>query len=199
MARLECKTEGLGPRVVELKSGINRLGRSPENDVCLQHLTVSSAHCEIVLGCGQISVRDCSSTNGTFLAGTPVQEAVLRPGQTLRVGDVELLVADTEVPISIPKFELPSLPPPVMLPDGGLTCRRHRVNLLTYRCQHCGELLCDLCIHRLRRRGGKLLCLCPICSYPVEAIGGGKTRKKSLFKRLCETTKLFFSRAVVKN
>jgi len=112
MARLECKTDGLELQVVELKPGINRLGRSHENDVCLDHLTVSSSHCEVVLGCGKVSVRDCASTNGTFLDGIPVQEAILLPGQMLRVGDVELLVADTEVPVSIPKFEPPIAPPP---------------------------------------------------------------------------------------
>lgn len=199
MARLECKTAGIEPRLVELKLGVNRLGRSPENDVCLNHLTVSSVHCEVVLGCGQVSVRDCSSTNGTFMDGIPVREAILLPGQTLRLGDVELVMANADMPVSIPKFEVASVPPPVMLSDGHLLCRQHRVSVLTYRCPHCGELLCDHCIHRLRRRGGKQLCLCPLCSYPVEAIGAEKKAKKSLLKRLCETTKLFFGRAVSKN
>jgi pSer/pThr/pTyr-binding forkhead associated (FHA) protein len=199
MARLECKTAGFEERIVELKLGISRLGRAPDNDVQLEHPTVSGNHCEIQVGCGQVSVRDCGSTNGTFLDGTPIQDAILLPGQTLCLGDVELLVADTEVPISIPRFELPTAAQPVVLSNGSVVCRRHRFNLATYQCMHCHELLCEECIHRLRRREGKLLCLCPLCSYPVEVIGGEKKKKKSLFSRLRETAKIFFSRAIGKN
>jgi hypothetical protein len=198
MAKLEFKSEGLGDRAVELRLGVNRLGRAPDNDIQVDDSTVSGTHCEVTVGCGQILVRDCGSTNGTFLDGTPIQDAILLSGQTLRLGDVELLVADTSIPISIPKFELPATPPPVMLADGAVFCRRHRANPATYRCQHCGELLCEQCIHLLRRRGGKLLRLCPLCSYPVEAIGGEKKKKKSLFHRLRETTKLLFSRDIGK-
>jgi pSer/pThr/pTyr-binding forkhead associated (FHA) protein len=147
------------------------------------------------LGCGEVSVRDCGSTNGTFLDGTPVQDARLLPGQTLRLGDVELLVDDIDVPVNIPKFERPVAAPPVMLTDGSVICRRHHASLVTYQCEHCGELLCEHCLHLLRRRGGKLLRLCPLCSYPVERIGGEKKKKKSFIARLKETTRLFFSRA----
>src|SRR5579864_8634635 len=108
MARLEFKTAGFEQRTVELKPGINRLGRTSYSDIQIEELTVSAAHCEVVLGCGQVSVRDCGSTNGTFVDGTPVSDAILLPGQTLRLGDVELLVAETEIPISVPKFELPT-------------------------------------------------------------------------------------------
>jgi hypothetical protein len=201
MARLEFRTAGFEQRAVELRLGINRLGRVQGSDIYLPHPTVSGTHCELVLGCGQVSVRDCGSTNGTFVDGTPVQEAVLLAGQTLRVGDVELLVANTEVPVSIPRFEWASAAPapPIMLPSGSVLCRRHRDSLATYRCLRCRELLCEECIHRLRRRGGKLLCLCPLCSSPVEAIDGQKKTKKSLLNRLRETTKLLFCRVFGKN
>ena len=172
MAKLEFRTAGFEERVVELKLGINRLGRAPDNDVRVEHPTVSGNHCEILLGCGQVSVRDCGSTNGTFLDGTPIRDAVLLAGQTLSLGDVQLLVAATDIPISIPKFEVPVAAPPVTLSNGSVLCRRHRFNLSTHQCTHCRELLCEECLHRLRRRGGKLLCLCPLCSYPVEPIGG---------------------------
>src|SRR5215471_7897976 len=108
MAKLRFKTPGFEERAVELRLGKNRLGRAADNDVHIEDLTVSGTHCEILLGCGDLSVRDCGSTNGTFVDGTPIQNAVLLPGQILRLGDVELLVADTEVPISIPKFEVPA-------------------------------------------------------------------------------------------
>lgn len=199
MAKLQFKTAGCEAQVVELKPGVNRLGRSPENDVCLDHPSVSGAHCELELGCGRISLRDCGSTNGTFLDGTLVQAATLLQGQTLRLGNVELLVADTEIPVCIPKFEVPVAALPVVLSDGAVLCRRHRSSPVAYRCPHCGELLCDACLHRLRRRGGKLLLLCPLCSYQVEPLGGQTAKKKSLLRRLQETTRLFLSRAFHRN
>ncbi len=191
MAKLQFKTDGAGAPSVELRLGTNRLGRALDCDVHIENPTVSATHCEVLLGCGQLSVRDCGSTNGTFVDGIPVQDAVLLQGQTLRLGAVELLVAETEVPVSIPKFELPLPAPPVLLANGSILCCRHRARVTTFRCQHCRELLCEDCLHRLRRRGGKLLSLCPLCSYPVEAIGGEK-KKKSLLDRLLETTKMLF-------
>jgi len=192
MARLQFKTAGFEERVVNLNLGINRLGRAQDSHVLVEHLTVSGAHCEVLLGDGQITVRDCGSTNGTFVDGKPVQNAILLPGQTLRVGEVELLVADTEVAVRIPKFEPPIDPPPVVLADGSILCSRHRTTLAIYRCPHCRELLCGECAHQLRRRGGRLLCLCPWCSHPVEALGGEKKEKKSPLRRLGDTMKRLF-------
>lgn len=195
MAKLQFKTAGFDERVVELRLGHTRLGREPENDIPIPDPTVSGRHCELTLEWGGLSVRDCGSTNGTFIDGTPVQDAVLLPGQTLRLGDIELLVADTWAPIRIPTFEVPTAAPPVVLSNGAIQCRRHRAGIATYRCTHCRELLCEECLHRLRRRGGNQLCLCPLCSYPVEVLGGEKRKRKTILDRLRETTKMILGRA----
>jgi hypothetical protein len=199
MAKLQLKAAGFGERVVELKPGINHLGREPESDVHLEHPSVSGTHCEVLVECGRLSVRDCGSSNGTFVDEIPVQNSTLLAGQTLRLGAVELLVADVEASVHIPRFQVPVEAPPVVLANGSILCRRHRATMATYRCQRCRELLCDACIHRLRRRGGKMLCLCPLCSFPVERIGGENKKRKSLIHRLRETTRLLFSRAASKN
>ena len=52
--------------------------------------------------------------------------------------------------------------------------------------------MCDKCVHYMRRRGGKVLKLCPICSHKVELIGGEKKKKKSLLGMLHKTVKLPF-------
>lgn len=199
MAKLQFKTAGFEEPIVDLRLGNTQLGRAPESDIPIHDPTVSAAHCELTLQWGRLSVRDCGSTNGTFVDGTPVQDAVLLPGQTLRLGDVELLVADAEVPISIPKFELPTAAPPVVLSSGAILCRRHRGSVATCRCTHCRELLCEECLHRLRRRGGRQLCLCPLCSYPVEALGGEKRKRKTIFDRLRETTRMILGRGTNRN
>src|SRR5438094_665739 len=125
MARLLIKSDNHHDQVIELKLGVNRLGRSPENDFQIEHPTISATHCEVVLAAGEVIVRDCNSTNGTFVGGQPIQEARLSAGQSFCVGDVEVLVENTDVTIAIPKFEEAHAPPPVVLADGSLLCPRH--------------------------------------------------------------------------
>src|SRR5690349_18376326 len=125
MARLHIISEGFHDRVIELRLGVNRLGRSQANDFLIEHPTVSGTHCEILLGQNEIVVRDCDSTNGTFIGNEPITSARLETGQTLRLGDVELMVDSTEVRVAIPQFELPKPAPPVVLWDGSMLCRRH--------------------------------------------------------------------------
>jgi pSer/pThr/pTyr-binding forkhead associated (FHA) protein len=179
-------------RVIELNLGVNRLGRGAKNDFQIEHPTVSSRHCEIVLTDEGVVVRDCASANGTFVGGEQVQEAKLSAGQTLHLGEVELLVEATEVTIAIPTFDLPRPAPPVVLSDGSLICPRHPKARATHQCTHCREVLCDACVHRLRRRGGKLMKFCPLCSHPCVLIGGEKKEKKSLFGLWRKTVRLPF-------
>jgi len=199
MARLFVKMAGMEDRVIDLKPGVNRLGRSDEVDFPIAHPTVSSLHCELVLGDGVVLLRDLESTNGTFVNDKPVREAQLSVGQVVRLGDVELLVESTEVKVSIPTFINTELPaPPVVLNDGSLVCPRHSSARVTHRCSHCMEVMCESCVHRLRRKGSQnLLLLCPICGKPVEPIGGvARPKKKSLFARVGETVKLKLTRAI---
>jgi pSer/pThr/pTyr-binding forkhead associated (FHA) protein len=195
MAKLIVKSEGFGNRVIQLNLGVNRFGRGPDNDFPLEHPTVSVTHCEIALRESGLIVQDCHSTNGTFVEGERVQEATLSTGQTVHLGDVELFVESTEVTIAIPQFEVPRPAPPVMLTDGSLVCPRHKHARATHQCSYCHEILCDSCVHRLRRRGGRVLKLCPLCSHPCERIGGEpKPKKKSLLGFLTKTVKLPFLR-----
>lgn len=199
MAQLHIQTAGLQNPVLDLRLGINRVGRSPDADFTITHSTVSGLHCELVLRESGVTVRDLGSTNGTFINDQPVTEAELSAGQILRLGDVELRVENTEVAVSIPKYNRTDLPaPPVVLEEGKVVCPRHRLALVTYQCTACQELMCDSCVHQLRRKGGKkVLLLCPVCSGAVEPFGGPRQPvKKSLFARVSETVKLKFKRTV---
>jgi pSer/pThr/pTyr-binding forkhead associated (FHA) protein len=195
MARLLIKTAGLENRVLELRLGVNRVGRDPECEFCIDHPTVSSLHCEVALSDDGIHIRDHHSTNGTFVNNEPVMEAWLDPGQTLRLGDVELLVESTGTHVAIPKFERPSqLPPtPVVLPDGTLSCPRHTVTQATYKCTHCAEIMCNACVRIMRRAGGQPLFLCTLCHHKCEPIIVVQPKKKKTFLGfLQDTVKLRF-------
>jgi hypothetical protein len=192
MATLIMKSAELGDRVIELNLRVNRFGRSPESDIQIEHPTVSSRHCEIVLADDGVLVRDCASANGTYVGGERVQEARLSAGQTLHLGEIELLVETTDVTIAIPKFDLPRPAPPVVLFDGCLICPRHPKARATHQCTHCREVLCDACVHWIRRRGGKLMKFCPLCSHPCVPLGGEKKKKKSRLADWLKTVKLPF-------
>jgi len=191
MARLVLKAAGMGDQVILLRLGVNRLGRGGDNDFPIDHPTVSSKHCEIEMSPEGLRVKDCHSTNGTFLNGSPITEATLQPGQVLRLGDVELVVEDTEVKVDIPKFDVPRPAPPIVAVDGSVMCRRHEDQAAAYQCTHCLELLCKECVHKLRRRRGKTWILCPLCSHTCEPLGAiPKPKKRKLLGFLLKTVKL---------
>src|SRR6266536_2099482 len=117
MASLLIKSEDFENQVIKLRLGVTRLGRSPKNDFQIEHKTISAGHCELTLANEGLVVRDLGSTNGTFVNDEPVEEAKLQAGQTLRVGDIEMLVESTDVVVAIPKFEVIRPAPPVVLTD----------------------------------------------------------------------------------
>jgi hypothetical protein len=196
VARLVLKGAEFGNRVINLNLGLNRLGRGPNNDFPIDHPTVSASHCELLVTDDGVLARDCASANGTFVNGQPIKEARLAVGQTLRLGEVELLVETTDVTVAIPHFDMPHPAPPVVLADGSFLCPRHPTARATHQCTHCREVLCDACVHHLRRHGGKLMKFCPLCSHPCLPLGGKKVKQRSLFALLQKTVKLpFFHRS----
>jgi len=193
MARLIIKNEGFGNRVLELSMGVNRVGRDPECEICLDHDTISSLHCELALTDDGVHIRDCNSTNGTFINGEPVKEAWLDAGQELKIGDVELLVESIAVTIAIPKIEHEPPKAPVILENGANACSRHPEIQATFACTFCTETMCNACVRVMRRRGGQPLYLCRLCSHKCERIGSVEPKKKkSFFGMLQDTVRLKF-------
>ena len=193
MARLLIKTGGLENQTLELRFGTNHVGRDPDCDFPIDHPTVSSNHCELVLSSEGVLIRDCGSTNGTFVNGDPVKEAWLLPGQTVNLGDVELFVESTEVNVAIPKYERERPKPPVVLEGGVMLCPRHPQVPVTYKCTHCNEVMCNRCVHVLQRKGGLPLFLCTLCSHkcePVEVVK--QVKKKTFIGFLRDTVKIRF-------
>lgn len=200
MARLLNKHGAGEPEVIELNLGVNHFGRDPECHFPINHSTISSYHCDIVLSAEGILLHDLDSTNGTFVDGERVKQAVLQPGQVVRLGDVELVVESTDVKISIPEIERPApVAPPVVLPGGEMLCSRHTQSKVTHRCTFCFAVQCDACVKRLRRKGGKTLKLCVLCSHPVELIPDDKPKKKGILSFITERIKLPFGPGNNKN
>jgi hypothetical protein len=195
MARLIITTEGFGCRAIELSMGVNRLGRDEECEIRIEHTTVSTLHCELTLTNDGVYVRDCNSTNGTFINGQPTLEAWLDAGQTLRLGDVELLVETTDATIAIPKMERAApKPPPVIFEDGALLCSRHAEQRATFQCTNCREVMCNHCVRMMRIQGGRPLFLCCLCHQKCERIAAAAPKKKKgFFGQLQDTVRLKFT------
>lgn len=196
MARLVIKTEGLGIQPLELRMGVNRVGRDPECEIHLPHDTVSSHHAELALTSDGVHLQDCDSTNGTFINGRPTAEAWLNAGQQLRFGDVELLVESIEAVVAIPVFDrsAPQRPAPVILEGGRTACPEHPEVAATFRCPQCKEHMCNACIKAIRLKGRPPHYLCRICSHPAERIEVvAPKKKKGFFAMLADTVKLKFT------
>src|SRR5689334_25306844 len=82
-------TEGAGTKYA-LATDEVRIGKAPDNDVVIDHPTVSRNHLVVRRQGDRFLVEDLGSTNGTFIDGAQVREAYLRPGALLEVGDVKL-------------------------------------------------------------------------------------------------------------
>ncbi len=90
MAKLVVLSEGYTGRTYELKVDKTTVGRLEDNTFQILEPSVSSHHCEVMLRGHDILVKDLNSTNGTFINGEKITEAVLKPGQILRLGTIEL-------------------------------------------------------------------------------------------------------------
>ena len=90
MAKLVILTQGLTGRAHELNVDRTTIGRVEDNLFQIAEPSVSSHHCEVHLRGEEILIRDLNSTNGTFINGEKITESTLKPGQTLRLGNVEL-------------------------------------------------------------------------------------------------------------
>lgn len=153
--------------MLALGEGLNRVGRAPENEVRIEGPTVSACHCEIWLMRDRILLRDLGSTNGTFVAGRPVSEVEIRPGNTVSFGGLEFVVERVEgagasgavVPDPAPGFP----PAPRFMADGRLACANHVDKAAEHRCPKCGERFCGGCVRVLGRRGGRTHAYCPLC------------------------------------
>jgi len=170
MAKLIPQGQGGVTEPIELRLGVNRIGRGSHNDFSVDHFTVSALHCEVRLDGDGITVKDLGSTNGTYVDGQLVQTCVLLSGQRLRLGSVELIAEVADFQVSIPEYQKPVLPPMLKTVTGKSVCLKHDFRQAVWQCSRCQHLFCTPCIRRMRRRGGKTLYLCPECSGTCELL-----------------------------
>ncbi len=170
MARLHYQIDDANVASKDLGWGVFQLGRAEDNDVQINHPSVSSHHCEIELALDTLTVRDLNSTNGTFVGDQRVQSAALQPGQVLRLGQVVVTVERVRETISIPRLEVPRPQQSVRMADGAWSCHFHNEVRAGWLCPKCLGKFCSDCIRELRLIRGRTHKLCPACSTHVEPL-----------------------------
>ena len=118
MSKLVILNQGMAGRTFELIIERTTVGRVEDNTFQIADGSVSSHHAEILLQGSEILIRDLGSTNGTFINNEKITETVLKPGQTLRFGQVELKIDDGKA-VSAPPPPAPAgstAPAPVAAP-----------------------------------------------------------------------------------
>jgi len=80
------------------QSGTILIGRGRTADLVIDHPSLSRAHARLTVG-AHLTIEDCGSRNGTFLAGralAPNTSALVAAGSAIELGDVVLVIRATE-------------------------------------------------------------------------------------------------------
>src|SRR5438552_9696868 len=83
-----------GDKTIPLDKGIVTIGRAIDHDVIVVDRKVSSNHAEVRRTGNIFTIRDLGSTNGTFVNGQRVTEAVLSVGDEILVGSTLIVYTD---------------------------------------------------------------------------------------------------------
>ena len=104
--------------IVRLTDGQLCVGRDPSNHLCLPDRAVSRKHFCISETDAGFHLVDLDSHNGTFVNGIPVRRKLLGHGDSIRVGQCDLVFLITEDELLVSRMVQFN---DVIMPDGGTT------------------------------------------------------------------------------
>ena len=105
--KLTITRPDLPPITYELKQEYTHAGRAPGNEIPLPYPSVSNRHCIFILSGPEIVLRDLNSSNGTLVNGEAISEVILRPGDVIQMGTVQIKF---EPGVKRPKLLAPEKP-----------------------------------------------------------------------------------------
>src|SRR5271168_3293907 len=101
MAKLSLMFEDKVVKEVPIGGRPVSIGRSPDNDLQIDNLAVSTYHAKVYFEAGRLVVEDLDSLNGTFVNDLRVERAMLHDGDSIWIGKHSIKVdasADTAIP-----------------------------------------------------------------------------------------------------
>ena len=102
-----------GEQTIDVKPGATLIvGRAVNSDVPIYDPTISRQHAQISVQNGGVLVKDLGSSNGTFLNGSRITEAVAQPNDVVMFGKVSFYVREAGKPAAAPKPATTGFPAP---------------------------------------------------------------------------------------
>jgi pSer/pThr/pTyr-binding forkhead associated (FHA) protein len=101
MAKLSLMFESKLVKEVPIGNRPVSIGRSPDNDIPVDNLAVSTYHARVYYEGGRLVVEDLDSLNGTFVNDLRIERATLHDGDSIWIGKHSIKVdtsADTAIP-----------------------------------------------------------------------------------------------------
>ncbi|MDT5104307.1 MAG: transport system ATP-binding/permease protein, partial [Mycobacterium sp.] len=80
-------------RVADTPAGSIKIGRATDNDIVIPDVLASRHHATLLPSPSGTEIRDNRSINGTFVNGARVDSAMLRDGDVVTIGNVDLVFA----------------------------------------------------------------------------------------------------------
>ena len=95
MPKLHIFSPSSVARAIDLTGNLMTIGRTEENEICIQDHNVSKRHGILVREGDDYQLHDFNSTNGTFVNGERIMAVKLQHGVSIRLGSVGLRYEST--------------------------------------------------------------------------------------------------------
>jgi ABC transport system ATP-binding/permease protein len=92
--RPNVRSRVLRPGAPAAPPGATLIGSAPDNDIIIHDVLVSGHHAFLVLTQQGVQITDAHSTNGTYVNGQRVKEAILRNGDVVTIGNSDMVFAN---------------------------------------------------------------------------------------------------------
>lgn len=97
MLYLISDLEHLQFKPIELKIGLNTIGRNQENSIVYADMSLSRQHATISISAeGVATLRDLQSRNGTFVNQSQISQCQIHPNDSIRFGDAMFKFVDMD-------------------------------------------------------------------------------------------------------
>lgn len=83
---------GIGGGAPKPSPGAVTVGRAPDNTIVVNDVLASRHHALLLPTAGGLEIQDLHTINGTFVNGVQVEQATVREGDTVTIGNVDLVV-----------------------------------------------------------------------------------------------------------
>ncbi|MDH5392153.1 MAG: FHA domain-containing protein [Gammaproteobacteria bacterium] len=90
MSKLIISHDGKIESQYDISSETVTIGRHKNNDICIDNLSVSSHHAQVMNIAGDCFVEDLKSSNGTYVNGNLIKKISLNNGDEIRIGKHQL-------------------------------------------------------------------------------------------------------------